>query len=242
VSFVAQAFFILLPKTTHGFGAMTVYPPEAAPDADEIEAGRRLFAHECVFLAGVATIAGLPADGMPEIAFAGRSNVGKSSLLNALTGRTSLARVSHTPGRTRQLNFFALADRVMLVDMPGYGYAEAAKAEIAAWTELIKLYLRGRAALRRVCLLIDARHGIKAADRPLMAMLDEAAVSFQVVLTKADKMRPAALEALLAEIAKELAGHVAAHPVIHVTSAHEGLGIAELRGALAALAAAPAAR
>jgi GTP-binding protein len=150
--------------------------------------------------------------------------------------------VSHTPGRTRQLNFFALARSLALVDMPGYGYAEAAKAEIAAWTELIKLYLRGRAALRRVCLLIDARHGIKAADRPLMAMLDEAAVSFQIVLTKADKMRPAALQALLADMASELAGHVAAHPVIHVTSAHDGLGIAELRGVLAALAAAPAAR
>jgi len=221
---------------------MTVYPADAAPEADAIEAGRILFAHEAGFVAGVATIAGLPPDGLPEIAFAGRSNVGKSSLLNALTGRTSLARVSHTPGRTRQLNFFTLADRLMLVDMPGYGYAEAAKSEIAAWTDLIKLYLRGRAGLRRVCLLIDARHGIKATDRPLMAMLDEAAVSFQIVLTKADKMRPAALATLLAVTAKELATHVAAHPVIHVTSAHDGLGIAELRAALAASAAAPEAR
>jgi GTP-binding protein len=221
---------------------MTVYPPDAAPDADAIEAGRRLFAHEAVFLAGVATIGGLPPDGLPEIAFAGRSNVGKSSLLNALTGRTSLARVSHTPGRTRQLNFFALADRLMLVDMPGYGYAEAAKSEIAAWTDLIKLYLRGRATLRRVCLLIDARHGIKATDRPLMTMLDEAAVSFQIVLTKADKVKSGALAALLAAIAKELATHVAAHPVIHITSAHDALGIAELRGALAASAAPPEAR
>jgi len=221
---------------------MTIYPPDAAPDADAIEAGRILFAHEAVFVAGVATIAGLPPDGLPEIAFAGRSNVGKSSLLNALTGRTSLARVSHTPGRTRQLNFFALADRLMLVDMPGYGYAEAAKSEIAAWTDLIKLYLRGRAGLRRTCLLIDARHGIKPADRPLMDMLDEAAVSFQIVLTKADKVRGGALDALLATIAAELKGHVAAHPVIHITSAHEGLGIAALRGALAALAAPPPAR
>src|SRR6266849_2127081 len=129
---------------------MTVYPPEAAPEADAIEAGRILFAHEAGFVAG-------------------RSNVGKSSLLNALTGRTSLARVSHTPGRTRQLNFFTLADRLMLVDMPGYGYAEAAKSEIAAWTALIRLYLRGRAGLRRACVLIDARHGIKPTDRPLMA-------------------------------------------------------------------------
>ena len=221
---------------------MTVYPPDAAPDADEIEDGRRLFAHECSFIAGVATIDGLPPDGLPEIAFVGRSNVGKSSLLNALTGRTSLARVSHTPGRTRQLNFFSLAGRLMLVDMPGYGYAEAAKSEIAAWTDLIKLYLRGRAGLRRACVLIDARHGIKPTDRPLMDMLDEAAVSFQIVLTKADKVRGGALEALLAAVAAELAGHVAAHPVIHVTSAHESLGIAELRGALAALAAPPEAR
>jgi GTP-binding protein len=221
---------------------VTIYPPDAAPDADAIEAGRILFAHEAVFVAGVATIAGLPPDGLPEIAFAGRSNVGKSSLLNALTGRTSLARVSHTPGRTRQLNFFALADRLMLVDMPGYGYAEAAKSEIAAWQDLIKLYLRGRASLRRVCLLIDARHGIKATDRPLMTMLDEAAVSFQIVLTKADKVRPNALAALLAAIAKELATHVAAHPIIHITSAHYASGIAELRAALAALAAPPEAR
>ncbi len=216
---------------------MTVYPADAAPEADEIEAGRRLFAHECDFVAGVASIDGLPADGLPEIAFAGRSN-----LLNALTGRTSLARVSHTPGRTRQLNFFSLAARVMLVDMPGYGYAEAAKSEIAGWTDLIKLYLRGRAGLRRTCLLIDARHGIKATDRPLMDMLDEAAVSFQIILTKADKVRAGALAALLATIAAELKGHVAAHPVIHITSAHGALGIAELRGALAALAAPPEAR
>jgi len=179
---------------------------------------------------------------LPEVAFLGRSNVGKSSLLNALTGRASLARVSHTPGRTRQLNFFTLADRLMLVDMPGYGYAEAAKSEIAAWTDLIKLYLRGRAGLRRACVLIDARHGIKPTDRPLMAMLDEAAVSFQIVLTKADKMRPAALASLVAAVAAELASHVAAHPVIHITSAHDGLGIAALRGALAALAAPPEAR
>src|SRR6266852_1446183 len=221
---------------------MTVYPPDAAPDEAMVEEGRRLFAHECSFIAGVATIDGLPPDGLPEIAFAGRSNVRKSSLLNALTGRTSLARVSHTPGRTRQLNFFSLAGRLMLVDMPGYGYAEAAKSEIAAWTDLIKLYLRGRAGLRRACVLVDARHGIKTTDRPLMAMLDEAAVSFQIVLTKADKMRPAALASLVAAVAKELATHVAAHPVIHVTSAHDGLGIAELRAALAASAAAPEAR
>src|SRR5260370_23507860 len=221
---------------------MTVYPPDAAPDEAMVEEGRRLFAHECSFIAGVATIDGLPPDGLPEIAFAGRSNVGKSSLLNALTRRTSLARVSHTPGRTRQLNFFALGGRLMLVDMPGYGYAEAAKSEIARWTELIRVYLRGPASLRRACLLIDARHGIKEVDRPLLRMLDEAAVSCQIVLTKADKVKPAELEGRLAAIAAELATHVAAHPVIHVTSPHDGWGIAELRGALAALAAPAEAR
>jgi GTP-binding protein len=214
-----------------------LWPADTAADEAALEAGRRLFAHECDFIAGAATVDALPPDTLPEIAFAGRSNVGKSSLLNALTRRTSLARVSHTPGRTRQLNFFALGGRLMLVDMPGYGYAEAAKSEIARWTELIRVYLRGRASLRRACLLIDARHGIKEVDRPLMKMLDEAAVSCQIVLTKADKVRPAELEARLAAIAAELATHVAAHPVIHITSAHDGAGIAELRGALGALAA-----
>jgi len=221
---------------------MSVYPPDEAPDAAAIESGRLLFAHECDFVAGAATAAALPPDTLPDIAFAGRSNVGKSSLLNALTRRTSLARVSHTPGRTRQLNFFALARRLMLVDMPGYGYAAAPKAEMARWRELIRLYLRGRASLRRACLLIDARHGIKEVDRPLLAMLDEAAVSCQIVLTKTDKVRPGELAERLDLIAAELRTHTAAHPVIHLTSAHEGSGIAELRGALAALAAPEPAR
>jgi len=217
-------------------------PGDAASDEAALETGRRLFARECTFLAGAATLAALPPDGLPEIAFAGRSNVGKSSLLNALTGRSALARTSHTPGRTRQLNFFSLGGRLVLVDMPGYGYAEAPKREIARWTELIRLYLAGRASLRRVCLLIDARHGIKDTDRPLMAMLDAAAVSFQLVLTKADKVREAELAARLDALAAELARHVAAHPVIEVTSAREGRGIAELRAGLAALAAPEEAR
>ena len=212
------------------------------PSPAEIEAARKLFAGPCEFVAGAASFESLIPISLPEIAFAGRSNVGKSSLLNALTGRTSLARVSHTPGRTRQLNFFSLAGRLMLVDMPGYGYAEAAKSEIAAWTDLIRLYLRVRAGLRRVCLLIDARHGIKPTDRPLMTMLEEAAVSFQIVLTKADKVKPGARAALLAKLSDELKTHVAAHPVIHITSAHDALGIAELRAVLAALAAPPEAR
>ena len=214
-----------------------VHPPEAVLDAAAEEAGRRLFAGACDFVAGAATEAALPPDALPEIAFAGRSNVGKSSLLNALTGRTTLARVSHHPGRTQQLNFFDLAQRLMLVDLPGYGFAEASKRDIERWTQLIHRYLRGRASLKRSLLLIDARHGVKEPDRPLMTLLDEAAVSYQVVLTKIDKVKPAELEERVAAIARELAGHVAAHPVIHLTSAHQGLGIAALRGALGALAA-----
>jgi GTP-binding protein len=214
-----------------------VHPPQAAPDAAAEEAGRRLFAGGCDFVAGAAAETALPLDGLPEIAFAGRSNVGKSSLVNALTGHTTLARVSHHPGRTQQLNFFDLAHRLMLVDLPGYGFAEASKRDVERWTQLIHRYLRGRASLRRTLLLIDARHGVKEPDRPLMALLDEAAVSYQVVLTKIDKVKPAELEERVAGVARELAGHVAAHPAIHLTSAHHGIGIAALRGALSALAA-----
>jgi GTP-binding protein len=215
---------------------MTIDPAREVADEAAIEAGRLLFARECDSIAGAMTIDALPPDALPEIAFAGRSNVGKSSLLNALTGRSALARTSHTPGRTRQLNFFTLGHRLALVDMPGYGYAAAPKHEVARWTELIRLYLSGRPALRRVCLLIDARHGVKEVDRPLMDMLDVAAVSFQIVLTKADKVRQAELEACLAAVKAALKGHVAAHPFIHATSAHAGGGIAALRADLAGLA------
>jgi GTP-binding protein len=213
-----------------------VFPPESAPDAAAEEAGRRLFAHACDFVAGAASDAALPPADLPEIAFAGRSNVGKSSLVNALTGRRTLARVSHTPGRTQQLNFFSLAERLMLVDLPGYGFAVASKTKVAGWTKLTERYLKGRPTLRRVLLLVDGRHGIKEADRPIMAMLDEAAVSYQIVLTKIDKVRGADLQRRAAATAAELAKHVAAHPAIHLTSAHDGLGIAALRASIAVLA------
>jgi len=208
--------------------------PATLPAA-ALEAGRLLFAQECRFVAGTASLDRVPVAGMPEVAFAGRSNVGKSSLINALTGRNGLARASNTPGRTQQINFFNLGDRLMLVDLPGYGFAEAPKPLIAQWTSLVNAYLRGRAVLRRVCLLIDGRHGLKDNDRAVMAMLDKAAVPYQLVLTKTDKVKPAALEALVAAIAGEVARRPAAHPDILTTSATGGGGIAMLRAALAAL-------
>ena len=215
-------------------------PPLADPhSAAALEAGRKLFARECRFVMGVAALEGLPPIGRAEIAFAGRSNVGKSSLINALIGHKALARTSRTPGRTQQINFFDLAGRLMVVDLPGYGYARASKASIAAWTALVNGYLRGRPSLRRVMLLVDARHGLKESDREIMAMLDEAAVVYQVALTKADKSKPAERDAVLGAITAELARHGAAHPEIAVTSALTGDGIAPLRATLAALAAPP---
>jgi GTP-binding protein len=212
-----------------------VFPPREV-EAAAVEEGRLLFAQECRFVAGAASAAALPPGRLPEIAFAGRSNVGKSSLLNALTGRRALARTSDTPGRTRQLNFFELGGRLMLVDLPGYGYAAASKRLVEEWTQLVRHYLGTRAALRRVCLLLDARHGVKEIDRALMTLLDEVAVSYQVVLTKADKLGPQELERVAAGVAAELRTHRAAHPEIHLTSAIEGRGIAQLRAALAAFA------
>ena len=208
-----------------------------APEADApLEAGRHLFAQACTFVTGAARAEQLPPGALPEVAFAGRSNVGKSSLINALAGRKALARISNTPGRTREVNFFDLGGRLMLVDLPGYGYARAAKTEIRRWHALIDDYLRGRPGLRRVALLIDARHGLKDADRQVMARLDKAAVSYQAVLTKADKVKAEARPALLAGIEGELRRHPAAHPEILLTSAQTGEGIPELRAALAALA------
>ena len=209
---------------------------DAKDDARDIEAGRLLFAQSCSFIAAAAEAEGLPATSLPEVAFAGRSNVGKSSLINALTGRKTLARISHTPGRTRQINFFELAGRLILVDLPGYGYARAAKSEVKRWSALIEQYLKGRPQLRRVLLLIDSRHGPKDIDRRVMAELDEAAVSYQIVLTKADKPKPDTLAATQTAIEREAARHPAAHPDIAVTSAAAGAGIAELRAVVAALA------
>jgi GTP-binding protein len=214
-----------------------VFPASLAPDAAQIEAGRKLFAGACDFRAGAATEAMLPPSGLPELALAGRSNVGKSSLLNALTGRRSLARVSNTPGRTQQINFFDLGGRLMLVDLPGYGYAAAQKRVVANWNKLIEHYLKGRAGLRRVLLLIDARHGIKPADRRAVAMLDEAALSYAAVLTKCDEVEVDALARVAAATAADLARHPAAYPAVYLTSARTGAGVAELRAALAELAA-----
>lgn len=188
-------------------------------------------------MAGAVNAEAMPAVSLPEIAFAGRSNVGKSSLVNALTGRKTLARVSITPGRTRQLNFFLLGERLMLVDLPGYGYASASKSDIKAWTALTRSYLKGQPNLSRVLLLIDSRHGLKQADRQMMTMLDEAAVSYQVVLTKSDKPNPEELARIRKAVAEEASRHVAAHPEVVVTSAASGAGIAGLRAGLARFAA-----
>jgi GTP-binding protein len=208
-----------------------------APDADTLEAGRLLFAGPVTFERGVVKMDGLPPADRPEVAFAGRSNVGKSSLVNALTGRKALARASGEPGRTRELNIFLLGDRMRFVDMPGYGYAKAPKTEIERWTKLVRDYLRGRPGLARVFLLVDARHGIKANDVTVMDMLDESAVVYQVVLTKADKLPAKALDAIVAETVMALRKRPAAHPVVLPVSAFEGGGVPELRAAVAALAA-----
>jgi GTP-binding protein len=203
-----------------------------------LEAGRRLFAAECRFVFAAQRIDQLPPAEALEVAFAGRSNVGKSSLLNALTGRHALARASGQPGRTRQLNFFTLGERLVLVDMPGYGYAQAAKTVKADWQGLMFDYLRGRPTLRRVLLLLDARVEIKDSDRAVMDLLDRAAVTYQLVLTKADGVKPAPLAAKEAEAARLARQHPAAHPEVVTTSSETAAGMAELRATLADLASA----
>ncbi len=205
-------------------------------DEVQLEDGRLLFTKSCDFLLSATNMNQVPETEMVEVAFAGRSNVGKSTLINALTGRKTLARTSNTPGRTRLVNFFNLAGQLMLVDLPGYGYARAPKTEIAEWTELIEDYLRGRSQLRRVCLLVDARHGLKETDRQAMALLDQSAVPYQIVLTKCDKLKGTKLQARLNGILDELSKHTAANPHVVRTSSRKGTGINELQAHLATLA------
>jgi GTP-binding protein len=201
----------------------------------EIERGRRLFAGDWSFLSAASSVDSLPRPGGLEIAFAGRSNVGKSSLINALTGRRALARTSNTPGRTQELIFFGGADRLVLVDLPGYGYAAAAKSKVAAWTRLIHDYLHGRAALCRVYVLIDARHGLKTVDEVVLDTLGEAAVSYEIVLTKCDQVSEAELEKRSESVKAGVRKRPAAFPELIATAAHTGSGIPQLRAAIARL-------
>lgn len=205
------------------------------PDFEAEERGRKLFAGPCDFLKGVVALDGLPPADRLEVCFAGRSNVGKSSLINALTGRKSLARASNTPGRTQEINFFGLGPAIYLVDLPGYGFAEAPKPVVAKWQALLKAYLAGRQTLRRAFLLVDARHGLKPVDAEIMGLLDRAAVTFQVVMTKADKPGSRDLEAAIRQVAATLAKHPAAYPEIIVTSSETGRGLPTLRAEIAGM-------
>ncbi len=214
---------------------MSDLPPVAPPfDAETLESARKLFAGPIQFLKSAPTLEFLPTASVPEVAFAGRSNVGKSSLLNALTGRNSLARTSNTPGRTQELNFFDVGAPLAfrLVDMPGYGFAKAPKDIVKKWRFLVNDFLRGRQELKRALVLIDARHGIKDVDREILEMLDKAAVSYRMVLTKADKIKASELEEVTERTAVEARKRAAAHPDILVTSAEYGMGIPELRAAV----------
>ncbi|MEO0929332.1 MAG: ribosome biogenesis GTP-binding protein YihA/YsxC [Pseudomonadota bacterium] len=210
------------------------FPEVETPDAQTLEKGRLLFAGETEFVKGVVAMDGLPAPDRVEICFAGRSNVGKSSLINALTGRKGLARASNTPGRTQEINFFTAGD-IYVVDLPGYGFANAPVAVVEKWQSLLKQYLQGRQTLRRVFVLIDARHGAKAVDEEIMSLLDSAAVTFQVVMTKTDKIKGKALEEALTKTRTALAKHPAAFPEIILTSSEKGDGIPTLRAVIAGI-------
>ncbi|MEX3316636.1 ribosome biogenesis GTP-binding protein YihA/YsxC [Sulfitobacter sp. PS-8MA] len=205
------------------------------PDAPSAEKGRMLFAGETTFVKGVVAMDGLPAPDRMEVCFAGRSNVGKSTLINALTGMKALARASNTPGRTQEINFFTAGEEHYLVDLPGYGYANAPLPVVEKWQRLLKQYLSGRQTLRRAFVLIDARHGVKKVDDEIMSLLDSSAVTFQVVLTKADKVKEAEREKVLTQVKDALSKHPAAYPEIVVTSSEKGWGIPTLRAIIATL-------
>ena len=211
------------------------FPETETPDDETLEIGRKLFAGPCDFVKGVVAMSGLPPADRPEVCFAGRSNVGKSTLINALTGRKALARASNTPGRTQEINYFALADDRYLVDLPGYGYANAPLPVVEKWQKLLKQYLSGRQTLRRAFVLIDHRHGIKAVDEEIMTLLDKSAVTFQCVLTKADKVKASDRARILDQVRAALSRHPAAYPEIVLTSSETGQGIATLRTIIATL-------
>ena len=203
---------------------------------DYIERGRLLFARPVVFMLSGVSLDNLPPANLPEVCFAGRSNVGKSSLINALTNQKGLARASNTPGRTRELNYFNADDRIRLVDLPGYGYARASKTDIERWTKLTRQYLAGRPGLRRVFLLIDSRHGCKPGDIEIMGMLDETAVTYQIILTKTDKLKKGELENITEKVMKVIAKRPAAHPALVQTSSAKKTGLDRLQAEIAALA------
>jgi GTP-binding protein len=210
------------------------FPVAAEPDSEPKERGRMMFAAETTFVKGVVAMDGLPPADRLEVCFAGRSNVGKSSLINALTGRRSLARASNTPGRTQEINYFAAADRY-LVDLPGYGFAEAPVATVEKWQRLLRAYLSGRQTLRRAFVLIDMRHGVKAVDEEILKLLDRSAVTFQAVLTKSDKIKTSDHAAVLEQVRGALRKHPAAYPELIVTSSEKGEGIETLRAIIATM-------
>ena len=210
-------------------------PIPKEPDGFSLEAGRKLFTRETDFLKGVVAMSGLPPDDRLEICFAGRSNVGKSTLMNAVTGRKALARTSNTPGRTQEINFFTVSDSHYLVDLPGYGYANAPLLIVEKWQRLLKQYLSGRQSLRRAFVLIDCRHGVKAVDEKILTLLDSLAVTFQVILTKADKVKETEREKIISQVREGLSNHPAAFPELILTSSEKGWGIETLRSVIASL-------